>query len=78
MVAPTSRSCSTPYAPGASVLDLGSGPGRIANPLARAGHDVVAVDDSQAMLDHVEGATTVLADLWTLDLGSDVRRRARA
>ena len=55
--------------PGASVLDLGSGPGRIANPLARAGHDVVAVDDSQAMLDHVEGATTVLADLWTLDLG---------
>jgi SAM-dependent methyltransferase len=55
--------------PGASVLDLGSGPGRIANPLARAGHDVVAVDDSQAMLDHVESATTVLADLWTLDLG---------
>ncbi len=54
---------------GASVLDLGSGPGRIANPLARAGHDVVAVDDSQAMLDHVEGAITVLADLWTLDLG---------
>jgi SAM-dependent methyltransferase len=55
--------------PGASVLDLGSGPGRIANPLARAGYEVVAVDNSQAMLDHVEGATTVLADLWTLDLG---------
>jgi SAM-dependent methyltransferase len=53
---------------GGSVLDLGSGPGRIANPLARAGHAVVAVDDSQAMLDHVEGATTVLADLWILDL----------
>jgi SAM-dependent methyltransferase len=54
--------------PGGTVLDLGSGPGRITNPLARAGCDVVAVDDSQAMLDHIEGATTVLADLWTLDL----------
>jgi len=52
-----------------SILDLGSGPGRLANPLAADGHRVVAVDDSAAMLDHVAGADTVLADVWRLDLG---------
>jgi SAM-dependent methyltransferase len=35
---------------GASVLDLGCGTGRIARPLARLGHPVVAVDESRAML----------------------------
>ena len=55
--------------PGASVLDLGSGPGRFANPLAAAGHDVVAVDDSAAMLAHVDGPETVLGDIWSLHLG---------
>ena len=54
---------------GASVLDLGSGPGRIANPLAAGGHSVVAVDDSPEMLRHVVGAETVVGDVWTLDLG---------
>ncbi|MGD9703203.1 MAG: class I SAM-dependent methyltransferase [Acidimicrobiia bacterium] len=54
---------------GASILDLGSGPGRISNPLARAGHEVVAVDEFQPMLDHVRGAVTVCADIWKLDLG---------
>jgi len=53
----------------ASILDLGSGPGRLTNPLAAAGHDVVAVDDSAEMLSHVMGASTVLADVWQLDLG---------
>ncbi len=38
-----------------SVLDLGSGPGRIANPLSAAGHDVVAVDDLSEVLTHVVG-----------------------
>ena len=53
----------------AAILDLGCGPGRLANPLAADGHRVVAVDDSAAMLAHVTGAETVLADVWTLDVG---------
>ena len=36
--------------PGESVLDAGSGPGTLALPLARAGHDVCALDFSPAML----------------------------
>jgi SAM-dependent methyltransferase len=52
----------------ASILDLGCGPGRLANPLAADGHQVVAVDDSAGMLADVTGAETVLADVWTLDL----------
>ena len=55
--------------PDASILDLGSGPGRLSNPLAADGHAVVAVDDSAEMLSHVVGASTVLADVWQLDLG---------
>ena len=38
----------------AEVLDLGSGPGRIVNPLVSVGHTVTAVDDSPAMLAHVQ------------------------
>jgi SAM-dependent methyltransferase len=55
--------------PGDSILDLGSGPGRITNPLVADGYDVVAVDDSAEMLRHVVGATPVLSDVLTLDLG---------
>jgi SAM-dependent methyltransferase len=51
-----------------SVLDLGSGPGRLADALAADGHDVVAVDDSPLMLAHVVGAEPVLEDVWALDL----------
>ena len=51
------------------MLDLGSGPGRIANPLVDAGHQVVAVDDSSVMLERVAGAERVLGDMWALDLG---------
>ena len=55
-------------APGARILDLGCGTGRITNPLAADGHSVVAVDNSEAMLACVVGAETVLADVWALDL----------
>jgi SAM-dependent methyltransferase len=53
----------------ASILDLGCGPGRLAIPLAADGHRVVAVDDSAAMLAQIAGTETVLADIWTLELG---------
>lgn len=54
--------------PPASVLDLGSGPGRIANALVRRGYVVVAVDDSEEMLRHVQGAETVVGDVASLRL----------
>ena len=54
--------------PNCSVLDLGCGVGRIANPLAAAGHAVVAVDDSADMLAHIAGPEPVLGDIWALDL----------
>ena len=55
-------------AAGGSILDLGSGPGRMTHPLVALGHPVVAVDDSDEMLAHVEGAERVLADVYALDL----------
>jgi len=54
--------------PGSSVLDLGAGTGRIADPLADAGYDVVAVDSSAQMLDRVRRAATVLGHIETLRL----------
>ncbi|HUF05875.1 MAG TPA: class I SAM-dependent methyltransferase [Candidatus Binatia bacterium] len=54
---------------GASVLDLGSGVGRIAHPLIELGHPVVAVDESAEMLAHVHGAETVRSRIEDLDLG---------
>lgn len=45
---------------GASVLDLGAGVGRVADPLVDLGHRVVAVDDCAEMLAHVRKAATVL------------------
>ena len=54
---------------GGSVLDLGSGPGRMTHALAALGHPVVAVDDSPEMLAHIEGAETVQADVYSLALG---------
>ena len=56
---------------GSSVLELGAGAGRVTRHLARAGHAVTAVDNSQAMLDQLEalvGVEPVLADLCDLDL----------
>lgn len=55
--------------PNSSILELGSGPGRLTHPLVALGHDVTAVDDSEVMLAHVTGADTVCADAFELDLG---------
>jgi SAM-dependent methyltransferase len=54
---------------GAEILELGAGAGRITHELVALGHEVVAVDNSSAMLALVRGAETVLADLETLNLG---------
>jgi SAM-dependent methyltransferase len=54
---------------GAAILELGAGAGRITHELMALGHEVVAVDNSSAMLALVRGAETVLADLETLNLG---------
>ena len=54
---------------GASVLDLGAGVGRIADPLARLGHRVVAVDESAEMLAHVRVAVPVRSRIEELELG---------
>ncbi len=53
---------------GGSILDLGSGPGRMTRALATLGHPMVAVDDSAEMLDHVGDAERVLADAYSLRL----------
>jgi SAM-dependent methyltransferase len=55
--------------PGASILELGSGAGRVTHPLIALGHPVVAVDESPEMLAHVRGAETVCAQIQGLDLG---------
>ncbi len=60
-------------ASGASVLDLGCGTGRIAVPVARLGHPVVAVDESSAMLARIPAdprIRPVQAAIQDLDLGA--------
>lgn len=54
--------------PASSVLDLGSGVGRIANPLSELGHQLTAVDDSADMLAHVRPGRTVQARIEHLRL----------
>jgi SAM-dependent methyltransferase len=54
---------------GASILELGSGTGRITSGLIALGHPVVAVDESAEMLAHVRGAETVQATIQGLSLG---------
>lgn len=54
--------------PNQSILELGSGPGRITHELVGLGHEVVAVDDSPEMLEHIVGAEAVLADVFTFEL----------
>ncbi len=62
------------------VLDLGAAAGRVTLDLARAGHEVTAVDVDPAMIDRIEAAldaepdlrrrvTTVTADIASLALG---------
>ena len=55
--------------PGAWILELGCGAGRIAHPLVALGHPVVAVDESPEMLAHVRGAEKVCARIEHLALG---------
>jgi SAM-dependent methyltransferase len=64
--------------PGESVLDVGCGAGALALPLARAGHDVVAVDFSAGMLDVLRrrAAADGLGNLTTIQAGWDDDWRA--
>ncbi|MFC7108447.1 class I SAM-dependent methyltransferase [Nonomuraea rubra] len=55
--------------PGGSVLELGSGVGRVTHPLLDLGFDVVAVDESPEMLARVRGTRTVAARVQELRLG---------
>ncbi len=55
--------------PGSEILELGCGAGRITHELVALGHQVLAVDQFPAMLERVEGAQTILADIESLDLG---------
>ncbi|WP_204081394.1 class I SAM-dependent methyltransferase [Mycobacterium riyadhense] len=54
--------------PNCSVLDLGAGVGRIANPLVEHGYQVTAVDDCADLLAEVRGARTICARIEELRL----------
>lgn len=54
--------------PGATLLELGAGAGRLTQPLVRLGYKVTAVDNSAEMLAEIRDAETVLSDIETLDL----------
>lgn len=63
---------------GGSILELGSGVGRVTHPLVAAGFQVVAVDESAEMLTHVRGAQTVhgraqepALDRWAVGRGRE-------
>ena len=55
-------------AEGATILELGSGPGRITHELIKLGHRVVAVDYDERMLELIHGAETVLSTIEDLHL----------
>ncbi|MCX5413274.1 bifunctional 2-polyprenyl-6-hydroxyphenol methylase/3-demethylubiquinol 3-O-methyltransferase UbiG [Streptomyces sp. NBC_00059] len=57
--------------PGASVLELGCGAGRVTHPLVELGFVVTAVDESAQMLERVHGARTVRSPIEDLDLGEE-------
>jgi SAM-dependent methyltransferase len=54
--------------PPGNLLELGCGAGRVTGALTALGYAVTAVDESQAMLDHVEGARTVRSSIESLEL----------
>ncbi|WP_107055707.1 class I SAM-dependent methyltransferase [Streptomyces sp. NRRL F-5135] len=55
---------------GASLLELGSGAGRVTHPLIERGFRVTAVDESAEMLERVKGAVrTVRSPIESLSLG---------
>jgi len=61
--------CGTRFGAGATLLELGSGTGRIAAPLAAAGHRVVALDAALVMLHQDRSAARrVAADMVELPL----------
>jgi SAM-dependent methyltransferase len=53
---------------GASILELGSGVGRMTHPLLERGFTVTAVDESAEMLQRVRGARTIHSPIEDLDL----------
>ena len=53
---------------GASILELGSGVGRMTHPLLERGFTVTAVDESAAMLERVRGARTICSPIEDLEL----------
>jgi SAM-dependent methyltransferase len=54
--------------PGARILELGAGAGRVTHGLLALGHPVVAVDESAEMLAHIKGAETVCSPIQSLTL----------
>lgn len=56
-------------APGATILELGAGAGRITHPLIGLGHEVVAVDESPEMLAYITGAEMIESRIEDLALG---------
>ncbi len=59
---------------GASILDLGCGPGRIAGPLVALGHAVTGVDNGAAMIEALPpGVEGVVADAATVRLDRSFR-----
>jgi SAM-dependent methyltransferase len=54
---------------GASILELGSGVGRMTHPLIERGFTVTAVDESAEMLERVRGARTICSPVEALDAG---------
>ncbi|GGZ43369.1 hypothetical protein GCM10010387_42090 [Streptomyces inusitatus] len=57
---------------GATILELGSGAGRVTHPLVERGFAVTAVDESPEMLERVRGARrTVAAPIERLALGEE-------
>jgi SAM-dependent methyltransferase len=55
--------------PGARILELGSGPGRMTHPLIERGFEVSCVDESAEMLAQIRGARTIRSTIAALDLG---------
>jgi SAM-dependent methyltransferase len=55
--------------PGSEILDLGCGTGRLSEPLRRAGHRVVGVDNEPAMIAELRLTEGVVAEIQDLDLG---------
>jgi SAM-dependent methyltransferase len=54
--------------PGATILELGCGVGRMTHPLAQRGFEVTAVDESPEMLERVTGVRTVRSPIELLEL----------